>query len=392
MTLHEPQGGAPSRAGGRAAPPPQRRGGGHLVEIDVLRVLTFACVIAVHTIDHSIDPDDRVLFVVLGLFHFTREVFFALTAFVLVYSWERRPQPMRRFLPRRFLLVGVPYVVWSAIYQAYYAVVEPGRTVLQDLGAFLLSLVQGTGAFHLYFLLVTLQVYLLFPLVLRLVQATRGHHALLVAVAAAAQLAVLAVWEYVPGLKTATGNTANATFTSYLFMIVGGAVAADHADAFLALLRRRRRAIVIAVVAAGALATVVFAGQAKAGFSLGNAVTALQPAILVWATAIGLGFLALGARYADRRTPGGRLDRALATGSDVSFGVFLVHPLAIFLALDIGSGFFRQVLQDPLRQLVLYVVVVAASVGFSYLVRRTPLSLPLTGRPWRRPSRPAPAG
>ena len=59
---------------------------------------------------------DLPLYLLLGLLHFTRNVFFALTAFVLVNSYLHRPVLMRNFWPRRFLLVGIPYVVWSAIY------------------------------------------------------------------------------------------------------------------------------------------------------------------------------------------------------------------------------------------------------------------------------------
>lgn len=90
----------------------------HLYEVDVLRILTFACVIGVHTTSHTIAADDVPLNALLGLLHFTRLVFFSLTAFVLVYSWSLRPRPLTQFWPRRFLLVGVPYLAWSFVYVA----------------------------------------------------------------------------------------------------------------------------------------------------------------------------------------------------------------------------------------------------------------------------------
>lgn len=363
---------------------PTKPRGGHLYEIDVLRVLTFACVIAVHVIDHSLDADDRPMWVALGLFHFTREVFFALTAFVLVLSYTRRPQPLRRFWPRRFLLVGVPYLVWSVIYQGYLDAVSasppsPGAALVQ----LLIGILTGTAAFHLYFLLVTMQVYLLLPVIVWLVRVTRRHHIALLAASLAAQLVVLGIWEYVPGLKGSLGSIPNATFISYTFMIVAGAVAADHAEPFLAWLRSGRRTIVWITVATGLVAVGVFVLQMAVGFSSANAITALQPVIVVWATAVGLAFLTIGAAWSDRRVPGGPLDRAIAHASDISFGVFLVHPLWIyvftrFAAVPIAA------LADPWRQVVLYAVVVVASVVSASLLRRTPLSLPLTGRPRKR--------
>ena len=48
----------------------------HLYEVDVLRILTFACVIGVHTTSHTVADDDVPLNALLGLLHFTRLVFF----------------------------------------------------------------------------------------------------------------------------------------------------------------------------------------------------------------------------------------------------------------------------------------------------------------------------
>ena len=95
----------------RAAPRTRR-----LYEIDIVLILSFACVIAVHTTSHTVATDDYVLNGLLALVHFTRQVFFALTAFVLLYGQLNKPVSMRTFWPKRFLLVGVPYVVWSTIY------------------------------------------------------------------------------------------------------------------------------------------------------------------------------------------------------------------------------------------------------------------------------------
>ncbi|MGT2427081.1 acyltransferase [Amnibacterium kyonggiense] len=363
--------------------------GGHLYEVDVLRILTFVCVIAVHTISSSVEPGDRAMYVSLGLFHFTREVFFALTAFVLVYSFQRRPQPMRRFWPRRFLLVGVPYLVWSVLYQLYFDVVTPPASVGAAVGKLVVAVLTGTAAYHLYFLLVTMQVYLLLPVIVRLVRATRRHHVALLVAALAAQLVVLGLWAYVPGLAGRLGSIPNATFVSYTFMIIAGAVAADHLEPFLAQLRDGRRAIIAVAAATVLLAVGVFLLQMRIGMSDSAAVTALQPVIVVSATGIGLLFLTVGAAWSDRRVPGGRLDRAVAIASDVSFGVFLVHPLWIYLCTRFAAAPL-QALADPWRQLVLYVVVVVASVLTAALLRRTPLSLPLTGRPRKRASERAP--
>jgi peptidoglycan/LPS O-acetylase OafA/YrhL len=256
--------------------------------------------------------------------------------------------------------------------------------VLDMLLRFLQSLLVGDASYHLYFLLVTMQVYLLMPLILWLVRRTRRHHVLLLVLALVAQLVVLGVWEYLPGATAAVGNADNATFPSYAFMILAGAVAADHSDGFLASLRAHRGRVLLLVGGTGALTLLVFTANVRiGGFSYSHAVTALQPVIAVWATGIGVGLLALGAWWADRDPPH-RLSTAVATASDLSFGVFLVHPLVLALVLQLG-GSGVSALPDPWVELVVYLVVVVVSIGFAWVVRRTPLSLPLAGRPRRGP-------
>ncbi|HEY4702145.1 MAG TPA: hypothetical protein VIH64_09660, partial [Streptosporangiaceae bacterium] len=57
---------------------------GHVYAVDLLRVLTFAAVIAVHIVTTVNPPDSVPAGGTAMLLHFTREAFFALTAFVLV--------------------------------------------------------------------------------------------------------------------------------------------------------------------------------------------------------------------------------------------------------------------------------------------------------------------
>ncbi len=88
----------------------QRRG--HVYEADVVRVLTFACVIAVHTISHTEPATSIPANGFEMLLHFTREAFFCLTGFVLLHQslGRARPLPTLTFWRRRLLAVCVPYI------------------------------------------------------------------------------------------------------------------------------------------------------------------------------------------------------------------------------------------------------------------------------------------
>ncbi|AMM20541.1 hypothetical protein AX769_10770 [Frondihabitans sp. PAMC 28766] len=355
----------------------------HLYEVDILRILTFACVIAVHAVSHAAGPDDVVQNGFLVLVHFTREVFFALTAFVLVYSFQMKPRPLKEFWPRRFLLVGVPYISWSAIYVFSNWVHDSTRIDgLQLLDTFWYDLYTGTAWYHLYFLLVTMQVYLLLPVLVWLVAKTRRFHVLVVVVAFVFQLLVTASYLYDRSFTAPWNKYQNIEFWSYLFMIVVGAVAADHRVQLLSWVRAHRIRIAWIALAGAVLSIGVYAFNLSLGYGPSKAATALQPVTIVWSVPVILGFLALGTKWADQRVAGSRMARLVDTASDRSFGIFLAHPYMIWLLLA-GGGWLAKTIPSPWLSPVLYVLVVVTTVALIEIVRRTPLSLALTGRPYR---------
>lgn len=381
---------APAQAQAPAQPQPQtqtptRTAAGkprHLYEVDVLRILTFACVIGVHTTSHTAASDDVGLNALLALLHFTRLVFFSLTAFVLVYSYTVRPRPMAQFWPKRFLLVGVPYLAWSFVYVgSSWLLSSTRRGDVPDLVRTLAEgIVTGTSWYHLYFLLVTMQVYLLLPVIVWLVRTTRGHHVTTLVVALVVQLVVFAGYKYFPASDAWLHGYQKQFFFSYVFFIVSGAIAADHADAFLRFIRVHRRAVLWGFAGVGGLTLGVWALQVALGQSHYAAGTPLQPIEAVWSTAVFVGFLAIGARWADRRRPGSPVARFVDYASDRSFGIFLSHPFLIWILL-FGDSWLEAVVPRPWLTLVTYLLVVVLSVAVTEAFRWTPLSVPLTGRP-----------
>ncbi|MBK0297434.1 acyltransferase, partial [Bacillus sp. S34] len=69
-----------------------------------------------------------------------------------------------------------------------------------------------------------------------------------------------------------------------------------------------------------------------------------------------VGFLAIGARWADRRRPGSPLARFIDYGSDRSFGIFLSHPFMIWILLY-GDSWLERVVPKPWLTLVTYLLV-----------------------------------
>jgi peptidoglycan/LPS O-acetylase OafA/YrhL len=359
---------------------------GHIHAVDLVRVLTFAAVIAVHTVatinpPNSVPAGDAVM-----LLHFTREAFFALTAFVLVHRY-RDGLSVVPFWRRRFLLIGAPYVIWSVIYSGLALITVP----LPPTGALFGALTQlgrnlltGTAWYHLYFLVVTMQFYLLFPLFLRLLRGSpgrRGRHWWLLGISAVLQVGIDA------GLRVAhpSGMTAqllgyDGSFVgSYVFYLVLGGVAALHADRVQAWVRGHPAVVLGALVVTGAAAEGRYLRSVLSGSSPVLASDVFQPVMVPWCVAVIAALLALGVGWAARRGAGPG-SRAVEIGSDRSFGVFLVHPMVLW-ALTLGPSAW---LSTHVSALSSTVITIAATVLASLLVvevlRHSPLSMALTGK------------
>jgi peptidoglycan/LPS O-acetylase OafA/YrhL len=242
----------------------------------------------------------------------------------------------------------------------------------------------------MYFLLVTMQMYLVFPLVRWLLRRTEGHHLAVFVVACAYQVALtIAITHHLGGPGPIGGWLHNASpwLPSYVLYIVGGGLAAWHFERLAEFTRRHTRAAMM-VMAGGLIAGVgtYCAGLYIGGQSPGVASGVFQPVVIVETLAYGWGLLALGLRWADA---GARHGRLAAAGADCSFGIYLAHPLVLqgLLILARDTGVLPAIRHAPAAaELAVLLgiavpVVYAASWALAFLLRRTPLSLVLTGRP-----------
>jgi peptidoglycan/LPS O-acetylase OafA/YrhL len=353
----------------------------HLHEIDVVRLLTFGSVIMVHALAFTNPGSSVPAGAALLLFHFTREAFFLLSAFVLFYSAGDRSPRLRSFWAKRFLAIGVPYLVWSVGYwllnEGWSSLTAAG---MRRLGVEVLS---GTAEYHLYFLLVSMQLYLVFPLLLRLVRRTAGHHLALFVGSLALELALLAAlhWTTWHGtFWTGLQQQAYVLLPTYQFYFVAGALAAVHRERFFLWVRGHPWTVAGVAVGGALLGEAAYLVQVLLGSAPYDAADPVQPVMVPWSVAVTVGIVALGCWYADHRRPG-RLAAAVAQASLASFGVYLLHPLVLDMVLT--RWLQPQGIPAPASTVLAWLVTLVASFAVVGLVIRSPLSVPLTGR--RRP-------
>ena len=385
-----------------AADPARRRSRPHIVAFDLIRLIIMVFVVSVHTLAFAGGRVTMSIGAVTTIFHTSRELFLLLTALVLTYNYGKRDHLRAgKFWWRRFYLVVPAYVTWSAIYYA-----ANGRTRGAFPSAFLHDLENAGARYHLYFLLVSMQIYLLFPLIRWVLKKTERHHAWVFGLALAYQVWLTIGLHYKVG-RHGDGPLAqflNAAgqgywIDTYVFYVVAGALAGWHFEAATAFTRRHLRTgwRVAAVAAVGVAAGIgVFLIETEVYHATpGNASAVFQPVVIFEAVAFGWALLGLGLLWSDRGAPGRTF---AAAGSASSFGIYLAHPLvlqvlllvagwSVFGARDGLVGDLHRLPHSSLEVLILLLVVVPLIYAISWViasaVRRTPLSLPLTGREWR---------
>jgi peptidoglycan/LPS O-acetylase OafA/YrhL len=355
---------------------PRRR----LDQVDAMRPIKQAGVISTHSVQYFAPAAAIVASnAALLLLHVSREGFFFISACMLTYAYaDMRVAGLRRFYWRRFVAVVIPYACWTLIYFVYPWTAWHYQSLPAELKG--LGTIAYTGYEQLYFLLVIMQFYLVFPLVLMLLRWTRNHHGLVLAVAAAAQvgLAIAMHWNLLPPLML---KWEQQDALSYLLYLIGGAVVAFHLDEVHDWVCRHVALIVgLTVLAALAAEAVYFLAQDGVTTVLGSGSDPFQPSVIPFNVgAITCGYLAgVALVRADRS----RRTRAIVrSGSDNAYGIYLTQMLFISWLSWHGWVHLDRVVPWPLVCLLTVPIVFVCGIALTSLLARTPLAVPLTGRP-----------
>jgi peptidoglycan/LPS O-acetylase OafA/YrhL len=272
-------------------------------------------------------------------------------------------------------------VCWSVIYFFYLLPTAHYASTGAALRNFAIEL--ATGYYQLYFLLIILQYYLVFPLLLTFLRRTRDHHVAIVVTAALGHVALMTLmhWTIVPVLRTGWIRE----FTPYAFYLLAGSIAAFHLEAINDWLIRHAR-LVIGLTVAGALfaEAVYFLAANDVTTVLGSGNDPFQPSVIPFDVgAIACLYLLGVALVKPGRSR--RLRAAVRSGSDNSYGVYLSQMLFVNALIWVGWARLDSVIWWPLLCAATVVIVFLAGVALTAILARTRLAVPLTGRqqqPW----------
>lgn len=145
-----------------------------LTAIDVFRGITILEVVTHHSSGMALrylapdTPAHEIVMIINRTLHFAVPAFVFLTSVILTKSLLAKFSPSRYFV-RRLIRGAWPYVLWSALYIAWYVWTNqrPSESLL-NWEQWQFYLLNGKASYHLYFLLVALEVYVLLPFLLPL--------------------------------------------------------------------------------------------------------------------------------------------------------------------------------------------------------------------------------
>ncbi len=365
----------------------------YIYELDLMRPVTAVTVVAVHVLSGTamLNHTQAAMQVQSGIFisvHMTREVFMFITALALTYVYFGRPFSGKQFWAKRSIGVLLPYCIWSIAYTWV-------NTSQHSPGAFakltLFNILTGNASYQLYYILLTLQLYLVLPLFLLFLKHIKQHPWRALSISFALQVLLMyADYRYLQqgtlassGVWQVVAAYQDRFLLTYQFYFILGGLAALSLQQERAFVLRYGKWIVSGFVLALAALWVHFLLQVDVYHeSLYYATSVLQPIMTFYSPAIIMLLCWLACRWASRTDQQGhpkgyRFWRIL---SDASFGIYLVHVFILTALLQWGVPLMPEAWPVALRVFLTWFLTAGGAAAITILLMKTPVLSYLVGR------------
>ena len=323
----------------------------YLHEVDLMRVIFIGGVLLNHTTtafkNNVADGSGSQLFIEathLAL-HFTRMGFMFMTGLVLVLNYYHKENHWFSFWKKRYLSVGIPYIGWNAIIM-WFATITAGVALnwpnyfknLTD------AIIHG-NKYYMYYILVTFQLYLIFPLIVYLFKKLPDHHVAILVTSAIIQLLLMIGIKYwLPGVNRDGWwylfKAYGMNVLVYQFYFIAGAFVAIHYDEVDKFIEKYHRMIGWSTLVLSLGTVALFFGNLNIlKLSMSATESVHQPFIFIYDVFMIAFVFWIGRQYAHARNQGlpNWLDRGIKNLSKVSFGIYLTQTIPLTLLYGILS-------------------------------------------------------
>lgn len=166
------------------------------LNLDALRGFAILGVLGLHSLNnsarHYTTPQTNAWWAVMltnRTLNYVVPLFLALSALLYARaSVSGKPLNWPSFQARRLPGILYPYILWSFVAIAFRIVLDGGKTDLLNPGTLIPMLMWGKAMFHLYFMVILVQLVLVFPVLNAAVKRYSGSFGVLVGLALALQI------------------------------------------------------------------------------------------------------------------------------------------------------------------------------------------------------------
>ncbi|MDR6548852.1 acyltransferase [Paenibacillus qinlingensis] len=298
-----------------------------LSEIDIVRAIAIIAVVLIHGTSGAtqlpIGTGSQAIFFILNKASlFTVPLFIWISGLVLFYSYyDRWGSGMARiFWTKRLQKIVIPYLLWSIFYYLYNQFMFHGTIQLDAFHLFKL-LLSGNASYHLYYMVIIVQFYVLFPLLMTAVKRYTWLRRALIPLGIGIQAA-----SYTFHHRAFPLPEYSSLFLSYTATFFFGAFAGIYYPTIITWATRYKRWIWSAVLLAGGAFVGMLLLQQYEFAAFAN--TWFELALLAYCMTIPLVCVPWARKQLAR---GSRFSACLSALGAASFGIYLVHPAILTL-------------------------------------------------------------
>jgi hypothetical protein len=367
----------------------------YLYEVDLMRIIFIFGVLLNHTTttfmqqmtQESAWPHLTLMATHLTI-HFTRMGFMFMTGLVLTLNYYHRDD-WGNFFRKRFAGSGWPYLLWNLVLLIMVCWLNlPGYSWSNFNSTYLSSILHG-DQFYMYYILVTLQLYILFPVIVKIFKKFSGHHWRILVVSFVLQLTLMFTIKYgLPHVDRSDWiwwfKAYGVNVLTYQFYFIFGAYTSLHYHEVQNFISKYIKWIV-SVTGILALGTIIyyFWNSKVLNLSYTAAVSPHQPFMLIYDTMVIVTVFYIGKMYAHWRQNGipHWFDLFVKNGAKISFGIYLDQTIGLtILSIFLGKLTLPDWAYFGLIP-VGYLFVMSISYGVAWFCYRVPPFGIFIGRP-----------
>jgi probable poly-beta-1,6-N-acetyl-D-glucosamine export protein len=365
----------------------------HVYELDPLRGATALGVVAVHVVSFTVmlnhsDAGVQIQNALVVALHFTRAVFMFLTAFAMVYVYYGKPFAFKGFWKKRSLGVLLPYCIWSLLYVWENT---PGKTPLEFMTNVLSAIATGNASYQMYYILLTLQFYLVLPVFLLFLKHVAHHPWRVFSISFVLQVVMFFVdYQFLQQGTLATSGIwyeivqfQDRFVLTYQFYFVVGGLTALYFQQIRSFLLRNGVVIFCGFLVSLAVLWIHFALQVRVYQEpMAYVTSVLQPVMVFYSLAVIACSFWLTCLWAKRRKQNGQPKgyRFWHQLSDASFGVYLLHAFLLTALLKWIVPAMPSVWPVAIRVFLTWFFAAGGAAVISVILLHIPVLSRLVGR------------